>query len=56
MKKSVTTYKVIEEMLQSFNGYKVISGPDFFLWLSYSQGLKMYAIDSDQNLKLIQTL
>jgi hypothetical protein len=46
MKKSVATMKTIEEISQPFSGYKVISGPDFFLWLSLNQGLRMYAVDT----------
>jgi hypothetical protein len=36
VKKSMTSVKTVEEMVDKFNGYKVINGPDFILWLSYN--------------------
>lgn len=55
MKKSLTDVKTIE-IPEAFYGYKVISGPDCFIWASYNEGLRVYVIDSYHNLQLMQTL
>jgi hypothetical protein len=45
MKKSVTRVKIISEMSDRFNGEKVIVIDDYFVWISYGQGVRIYTID-----------